>query len=107
TAGTLLGKGSTEAKSLGLEAAIASPALADDIVSRADAQMRALAANIDDEEALPEELRGVTAPAETGDDESSDDQSADTESEPDADADDDDDDDDGGDAGEGLGEMFG
>ncbi|EMA50181.1 50S ribosomal protein L10 [Halococcus thailandensis] len=107
TAGTLLGKGSTEAKSLGLEAAIASPALADDLVSRADAQMRALAANIDDEEALPEELRGVTAPAETGDDESSDDQSADTESEPDADADDEDDDDDGGDAGEGLGEMFG
>jgi large subunit ribosomal protein L10 len=108
TAGTLLGKGSTEAKSLGLEAAIASPALADDLVSRADAQMRALAANIDDEEALPEELRGVTAPAETGDDESSDDQSADTESEPDADADDeDDDDDDDGDASEGLGEMFG
>lgn len=107
TAGTLLGKGSTEAKSLGLAAAIASPALADDLVSRADAQMRALAANIDDEEALPEELRGVTAPAETGDDESSDDQSADTESEPDADADDEDDDDDGGDASEGLGEMFG
>ncbi|EMA40308.1 acidic ribosomal protein P0 [Halococcus morrhuae DSM 1307] len=107
TAGTLLGKGSTEAKSLGLEAAIASPALADDLVSRADAQMRALAANIDDEEALPEELRGVTAPAETGDDESSDDQSADTESEPDADADDEDDDDDDGDASEGLGEMFG
>ncbi|WP_256686737.1 50S ribosomal protein L10 [Halococcus qingdaonensis] len=107
TAGTLLGKGSTEAKSLGLEAAIASPSLADDLVSRADAQMRALAANIDDEEALPEELRGVTAPAETGDDESSDDQSADTESEPDTDADDEDDDDDGGDAGEGLGEMFG
>ncbi|GAA0462247.1 50S ribosomal protein L10 [Halococcus dombrowskii] len=107
TAGTLLGKGRTEAKSLGLEAAIASPALADDLVSRADAQMRALAANIDDEEALPEELRGVTAPAETGDDESSDDQSADTESEPDADADDEDDDDDGGDASEGLGEMFG
>ncbi|WP_435076133.1 50S ribosomal protein L10 [Halococcus sp. AFM35] len=107
TAGTLLGKGSTEAKSLGLEAAIASPDLADDLVSRADAQMRALAANIDDEEALPEELRGVTAPAETGDeDESSDDQSADTESEPDTEAEDEDDDDDG-DAGEGLGEMFG
>ena len=107
TAGTLLGKGSTEAKSLGLEAAIASPDLADDLVSRADAQMRALAANIDDEEALPEELRGVTAPAETGDeDESSDDQSADTESEPDTEAEEEDDDDDG-DAGEGLGEMFG
>jgi large subunit ribosomal protein L10 len=107
TAGTLLGKGSTEAKSVGLEAAIASPDLADDLVSRADAQLRALAANIDDEEALPEELRGVAAPAETGDDEaSSDDQSADTESEPDTEADDEDDDDDG-DAGEGLGEMFG
>jgi large subunit ribosomal protein L10 len=107
TAGTLLGKGSTEAKSLGLEAAIASPDLADDLVSRADAQLRALAANIDDEEALPEELRGVEVPTETGDEEaSSDDQSADTESEPDTDADDGDDDDDGG-GGEGLGEMFG
>jgi large subunit ribosomal protein L10 len=105
TAGTLLGKGSTEAKSLGLEAAIASPDLADDLVSRADAQLRALAANIDDEEALPEELRGVETPADTGDeDASSDDQSADTESEPETDADDEDDD---GDAGEGLGAMFG
>ncbi len=109
TAGTLLGKGSTEAKSLGLEAAIESPALADDLVSRADAQMRALAANIDDEEALPEELRGITAPAETGDeDESSDDQSADTGSEPDTEAEEEDeDDDDDDDAGEGLGAMFG
>jgi large subunit ribosomal protein L10 len=107
TAGTLLGKASTEAKSLGLEAAIESPDLADDLVSRADAQMRALAANIDDEEALPEELRGVEAPTEAGDeDASSDDQSADTESEPDTEAEEEDDDDDG-DAGEGLGEMFG
>jgi large subunit ribosomal protein L10 len=106
TADTLLGKGSTEARSLGLEAAIASPDLADDLVSRADAQLRALAAHIDDEEALPEELRGVETPAEAGDeDASSDDQSADTESEPDTDADDDDDDD--GDASEGLGAMFG
>jgi large subunit ribosomal protein L10 len=105
TAGTLLGKGSTEAKSLGLEAAIASPDLADDLVGRADAQLRALAAHIDDEEALPEELRGGETPAEAGDeDASSDDQSADTESEPDTDADDGDDD---GDASEGLGEMFG
>ena len=106
TAGTLLGKASTGAKSLGLEAAIASPALADDLVSRADAQMRALAANIDDEEALPEELRGVEVPTEAGDeDESSDDQSADTETEAESDEDEDDDDDDAG--GEGLGAMFG
>ena len=106
TAGTLLGKGSTEAKSLGLEAAIASPALADDLVNRADAQMRALAANIDDEEALPEELRGVEVPTEAGDeDESNDDQSADTETETEPKEDEDDDDDDAG--GEGLGAMFG
>lgn len=106
TAGTLLGKGSTEAKSLGLEAAIASPALADDLVNRADAQMRALAANIDDEEALPEELRGVEVPTEAGDeDESNDDRSADTETE--AEPDEDDDDDDGDAGGEGLGAMFG
>jgi large subunit ribosomal protein L10 len=109
TAGTLLGKASTEAKSLGLEAAIASPDLADDLVSRADAQMRALAANIDDEEALPEELRGVEVPADTGDEEaSSDDQSADTETtEPEPDEEDDDNDDDDGDAGDSLGAMFG
>lgn len=107
TAGTLLGKGSTEAKSLGLQAAIASPDLADDLVSKADAQVRALAAHIDDEEALPEELRGVEAAPEPEPEEeaSSDEQPADTEDETESDEGEDDDDDDAG--GEGLGAMFG
>ncbi|WP_255196591.1 50S ribosomal protein L10 [Halorarius litoreus] len=113
TAGTLLAKASGEAKSLGIHAAIESPDLADDLVSKADSQMRALAALIDDEEALPEELRAVETaePAETesaddgasedDEDEQTDDQSAE------ADADTDDDDDDDGDDGDALGAMFG
>jgi len=111
TAGLILGKASTNARSVGLFAAIESPDLADDLVAKADAQMRALAALIDDEEALPEELRGadVAAPADDGadedtaDEESTDDQSADADAEAD-DTDDDDDDDDGGDA---MGALFG
>ncbi|MFC6961627.1 50S ribosomal protein L10 [Halocatena marina] len=106
TADGLLSKASTEARSLGLFAAIESPDIADDLVSKADAQMRALAAVIDDDEALPEELRGVeVAPAPTesessdDDDDSVDEQETETE-----DVDDDDDDDDGA---EGLGAMFG
>jgi large subunit ribosomal protein L10 len=108
TAGTLLGKAAGEAKSLGLFAAVESPDLVDDLVAKADAQLRALAAHIDDEEALPEELRGVEAEVgetdtETGEGEDdaeaeqTDDQTAE------ADADDDDDDDDG----DALGAMFG
>ncbi|KYH26791.1 50S ribosomal protein L10 [Halalkalicoccus paucihalophilus] len=107
TAPALLSKATGEAKSIGLFAAIESPDLADDLVSKADAQMRALAAQIDDEEALPEELRGVEAPepdeeadADTDEQEQADENEADAE--PD---DDDDDDDDAG--GEGLGAMFG
>lgn len=103
TADALVSKASNEARSLGLFAAIESPDIADDLVSKADAQMRALAAVIDDEEALPEELRGVDAPAATEPAESAEEtaeESEDAESEPD-----DEDDDDGG--AEGLGEMFG
>ncbi|WP_265111518.1 50S ribosomal protein L10 [Halosolutus halophilus] len=109
TAPTLIAKATGEAKSLGLQAAIEDEDLMPDLVSKADAQLRALAAQIDDEEALPEELQDVEAPAEPaaadeGDDESADDQDEDTEAE-DADADDDDEDD--GDGAAGLGEMFG
>ena len=110
TAGALLGKASTEARSLGVHAAVESPDLADDLVSMADAQVRTLATRIDDEEALPEELRGVEESEEAGAaadaDESSDDHEADTETEADTEPEDDSDDDDD-DAGEGLGEMFG
>ena len=113
TAGALLGKASGEAKSLGVHAAIESPDLADDLVAQADAQVRALAAAVDDEEALPEELRDVDAGTESvetdagtaedtdeADDEQSDDQ-ADAEEADDADSDEE------GDGGDALGDMFG
>jgi large subunit ribosomal protein L10 len=114
TAGTLpalLAKASGEAKNLALHASIESPAVADDLVQKADAQIRALAARIDDPEALPEGLQDVEAPAaaeaeaDEAAEESTDDQATD-DTEPDADESeaDDDDDEDGGDA---LGEMFG
>ena len=107
TAGTLLAKGSGEAKSVALHAAIESPDVVPDLIGRADAQLRALAAAIDDDEALPEELRGVeAAPAPKPDaDEADEDEQA---TEDDAEETDDDaDDDDGDDGGEGLGAMFG
>ena len=110
TAGSLLAKGAGEAKALGLFAAIEDEDLMPDLVAKADAQLRALATQIDDEDALPEELRGVEAPAEPAESESADEAEADESSdesdeaaEP-ADTDDDDDDDDGA---EGLGAMFG
>lgn len=113
TAGSLLAKGAGEAKALGLFAAIEDEALMPDLVAKADAQLRALAGQIDDEDALPEELRGVDAPAAPAesDDEASEEAEADESSdesdeaaEADAPDDDDDDDDDGA---EGLGAMFG
>jgi large subunit ribosomal protein L10 len=107
TVPTLLAKASGEAKSVGLFAAIESPDLMDDLVARADAQVRSLAAVIDDDEALPEELRGVeAAPAPSEEPEEQpdeDDASADDA----ADADDTDDEDDDEDGADGLGAMFG
>ncbi|MFC7139002.1 50S ribosomal protein L10 [Halosimplex aquaticum] len=109
TAPTLLQKGRGDAKSLGLQASIESPDLADDLVSKADAQVRALAAQVDDPEALPEELQDVEEPAaaESTDDqtdtEDAADESDDTEAEADEAEDDDDDDEDVGDA---MGAMF-
>ena len=111
TVPSMLASAAGEAKSVGLSAAVESPDLADDLVSQADAQMRSLAAAIDDEEALPEELRGVEpAPAEetteeasTDDDEEAD---ADATEEP-ADEDEDDAEDDADDGGDALGDMFG
>ena len=112
TVGSLLAKGAGEAKSVGLSAAVESPDLADDLVSKADAQVRALAAAIDDEEALPEELRGVeAAPAtpaadaeEPDGDDGADEAAVEESSDEDEDEDDAEDADDGGDA---LGDMFG
>ncbi|WP_435358329.1 50S ribosomal protein L10 [Haloarchaeobius sp. DFWS5] len=109
TAPLLIAKATGEAKSLGLHAAIESPDLADDLIRKADAQLRALAANIDDEEALPEELQGVSAPAASTEEASADESADDQDETETADADDaDDDEDDGEDDGAaGLGNMFG
>lgn len=106
TAGTLLGKAAGDAKAVGLFAAIEDSELMPDLVAKADAQLRALAANIDDEEALPEELRGVEAPAPA--EESTEDEQSDEETDAEAAADESDsDDDDEDDGGAGLGAMFG
>ena len=110
TAGTLLAKGAGEAKSVGLFAAIEDEELMPDLVRRADAQLRSLATLIDDEDALPEELRGATAPAASPDTDESDDEDTDdtdTDAEADAEADVDDDEDDEDDGADGLGAMFG
>jgi len=106
TVSALLAKATGEAKSVGLFAEIESPDVVPDLVAKADAQLRALAAQVDDEEALPEELRGVEAPAEpAAEEESTDEEETETEAPDDDDEDEDDEDDDGG--AEGLGAMFG
>jgi large subunit ribosomal protein L10 len=113
TTPTLLALAAGNAKSVGLFAAIEDPELMPDLVARADAQLRALAARIDDEDALPEELRGVEVAAEPeveadadADDESSDEDEEAAEAEADdGDGNNGDDDDDAG--AEGLGAMFG
>ena len=109
TAGTLLAKASGEAKSVGLFAEIESPDVVPDLIGKADAQLRALASQIDDEEALPEELQGVeAAPAtEPAADDDAEEEQADEDTEDAEETDDADDADDDGDGGDGLGAMFG
>ncbi|MFC6721178.1 50S ribosomal protein L10 [Halobacteriaceae bacterium SHR40] len=106
-----LAKASGEAKNLALYASIEDPEIMPELISKADGQVRALAAQIDDPEALPDELQDVAesepaAEAQTDDQpddsEDADDESDDTEAE----ADEADDDDDDGDAGDALGAMF-
>ncbi|MFB6233401.1 MAG: 50S ribosomal protein L10 [Haloarculaceae archaeon] len=116
TVPALLATASTEGTNLALHAAVEDPDVVPDLVGKADSQVRALAARIDDEEALPAELQDVADPLEETDetdtgetdaDESDDDQPAEG-ADADADADEDGDgDDDGGDAGDALGDMFG
>jgi large subunit ribosomal protein L10 len=107
TAGTLLAKASSEAKAVGLFAEIESPDVVPDLIGKADAQLRALAAAIDDDEALPEELRGVeAAPAQETTADTADDTDEETTQDVEE-TDDDADEDDGDDGGEGLGAMFG
>jgi len=108
TAGTLLAKASGEAKSVGLFAEIESPDVVPDLIGKADAQLRSLAAQIDDEEALPEELQGVeAAPAPETDDADEEEEQAEEEDDTDDAEAADDADDDGDDGGDGLGAMFG
>jgi len=111
TAGALLSKGAGEARSLAVFAAIESPDVAEDLVRKADAQLRALAAVIDDEEALPEELRGEAAvepEPEEPEGDAEDEQADEEEAEPDTEAEEEDDDDDEDDGdGDALGAMFG
>ena len=115
TAATLLQTARGDAKSLALQAAIESPGVVDDLVSKADAQVRALASQVDDPEALPEELQDVEEATDEADadDESTDDHDADGDDDSDgeaaeADADDgDDDDDDDEEMGDAMGAMFG
>jgi large subunit ribosomal protein L10 len=110
TTPTLLANAAGDAKALGVFAAIEDPDVLPDLIGKADAQVRSIAAEIDDEEALPEELRGVEAPAEPApeadDDEAdADEEQTDEDDTAEAEADTDDDDDDDG--AEGLGAMFG
>jgi large subunit ribosomal protein L10 len=111
TAPTLLQKARGDGKSLGLQAAIEAPEFVDDLVSKADGQVRALAAQIDDEEALPEELRDVDAaastPEESTDDQDDTDADGDDAEETEADEAADDDEDDDNDPGDAMGAMFG
>ena len=112
-ASTLLANASGEAKNLAIHAAIEDPDVVPDLVSKADAQLRALAGQIEDTDALPEELQDVAAnapAAEPAAEESTDEaETEETEDESeDASADEaaDEDDDDDGDAGDALGAMF-
>lgn len=113
TIGVLLSSAGGRARSVGIKAAIEEPDLVDDLLARADTQLRALAVRIDDEEALPADLRDVeaapTAAATTGGGGAEEEEQTDEQHEAEAtdaaeEADDEDDDEDGGDA---LGEMFG
>jgi len=112
TVPSMLANAAGEAKSVGLSAAVESPGLADDLVSKADAQVRALAATIDDEAALPEELRGVeaapaTPAAEPADTDGDEDDGEPAEADADESTDEDDAEDDADDGGDALGDMFG
>jgi len=86
TAPSLIAKATGEAKSVALSGAVESPDVLGELVGKADGQVRALVDQIDDPEALPEELRDIEAEAaeEAEADEAAD---ADDADEADADAD--------------------
>jgi len=116
TVGAMLAKASAEAKSVGIAAEVESPDVLGDLVGRADAQVRALAAAIDDPDALPEDLREAIDEASAGaeadatdaqPDEQTEADETDEQADAEADAGDDGEDDDDDDGGEALGAMFG
>jgi len=103
TAPTLIAKATGEAKSVALAAAVESPDVVDDLIGKADAQVRALASEIDDPEALPEEFQDLgddaaeeADEADDGEAEEADADDAQTDDEDEAEADDGDDDSDAG-----------
>ena len=107
TAPTLIAKATGEAKSVALAAAVESPDVVDDLIGKADAQVRALAAAIDDPEALPEEFQDLGDDAAEEADEADDGDADDSEADDAADEQTDDedseaDDGDDNDAGAGL-----
>jgi len=114
TAGALLATAAGEARSVGLTAAVEDPELLPDLLATGDANLRALAARLDDD-VLPEELRGEDVASAgdrdgdaDGDDGDDGDEASDGDIEGAEDAEDDgDDDDDGDDGADGLGAMFG
>ena len=108
TAGSIIAKATGNAKSVALAGAVESPDVLGELVGKADGQVRALVGQIDDPEALPEELRDLDAGADEADteedDESADaDEQADEDDTEEAEADDDADDGDDDDA---LGTLF-
>lgn len=111
TAGPLLSTASTDALALGVEAEVSEPDVVERLAGRADGQVRALAARLDDD-ALPEELRGAAEAAPEPDDGADEDEDAtgedgDDEEETDGEADEDtDDDDDEGDVGDAMDAVF-
>lgn len=115
SAPALLSKARGDAIAVGLEGAVAESVIADQLVARADDQVRAIAAQVDDPEALPNELQDIEStgaaesPTETTEDAE---EQTDEDAAPDAAAEDDgdqadDDDDDDSDGADALGDMFG
>lgn len=112
TVPALLSKARGHAIAVGLEGPVEDPEFMDDLVARADGQVRALAAAVDDPDALPEELQQPARepPEDTSgtqqDSEEQDDEEEDAEPDT-ATEDDGDDTDDDGDGADALGDMFG
>lgn len=116
TAPSLIAKATGEAKSVALSGAVESPDVLGELVGKADGQVQALVDQIDDPEALPEELRDIDTAAddeaadaddaaeadeaEAADESEADDAQADEDTTEEAEADGDDEDDDA------LGTLF-